>query len=127
MKKLDEEEDRAVSEGLNEESLVVYDMIKKDGLSKDEIKKIKQVSVELLESIKEHLFLLKRMQEENYKSDSNFFNIENKYLSYLHRIEFGEQSLYISALIDQHQKELLLDNFADFIEDINKILSTLLS
>ena len=80
----------------------------------------------LLESIKEHLYLLKRMQEEKYESNYNFTSIENSLLSYLHRIEIGGESLYISVLIEESEKETLLDKFSDFVNDVSKIMSTLL-
>jgi type I restriction enzyme R subunit len=49
---LDAEEDRAVREGLNEESLAIFDLLKKPGLAADEIKRIKAVAAELLETLK---------------------------------------------------------------------------
>jgi len=49
---LDAEEDRAVREGLDEESLAVFDLLKKPDLSPYEIKRIKAVAEELLETLK---------------------------------------------------------------------------
>lgn len=49
---LDDEEHRAVREGLNEESLAIFDLLRKPDLSPAEIKKIKAVAVELLEKLK---------------------------------------------------------------------------
>jgi type I restriction enzyme R subunit len=49
---MDAEESRAVREGLNEESLAVFDLLKKPDLTSDEIKRIKAVAVELLETLK---------------------------------------------------------------------------
>ena len=49
---LDEEEHRAVREGLNEESLAMFDLLKKPDLSANDIKRIKTVAVELLHAIK---------------------------------------------------------------------------
>ena len=80
----------------------------------------------LLESIKEHLYLLKRMQEEKYQSDYNFTSIENSLLSYLHKIEIGGEPFYISVLVQETEKETLLQNFSDFVSDISKIMETLL-
>jgi GTPase SAR1 family protein len=49
----------------------------------------------LIESIKEHLFILKRIQEEKDDNiEHNFVSIENELLSYLHVIEF-QKELYI--------------------------------
>ena len=52
IQKLDAEEDRAVREGLDEESLAVFDLLQKPDLSPDEIKRIKAVAAELLETLK---------------------------------------------------------------------------
>jgi type I restriction enzyme R subunit len=52
MRGLNEEEDRAMQEGLDEESLAIFDLIKKDDLSKDDIKRIKAVAVDLLATLK---------------------------------------------------------------------------
>ena len=55
-KKLSEEERRYVREGFeNDEQLSMYDLLMKDDLTKADIKKIKQVAVELLEKIKAQL------------------------------------------------------------------------
>ncbi|MDZ7811316.1 MAG: DUF3387 domain-containing protein [Arhodomonas sp.] len=49
---LDQEQQRAVSEGLDEESLAIYDLIKKPGLDPREIQQIKRVASQLLERLK---------------------------------------------------------------------------
>ena len=55
-KQLSEEERRYVREGFdNDEQLSMYDLLMKDDLTKAEIKKIKEVAVELLEKIKNQL------------------------------------------------------------------------
>jgi hypothetical protein len=67
-----------------------------------------------------------RMQEEKYDSDHNFTTIENSLLSYLHKIEVDGTPLYISVLVQEAEKETLLQNFSDFISDVAKIIETLL-
>jgi len=52
MSEMTEEESRAVREGLDEESLAVFDLLKKPDLSTGEIKRIKAVAVELLQTLK---------------------------------------------------------------------------
>ena len=52
MNEMGDEESRAVREGLDEESLAVFDLLKKPDLSPREIKRIKEVAVELLETLK---------------------------------------------------------------------------
>ncbi|MBW1723539.1 MAG: DUF3387 domain-containing protein, partial [Deltaproteobacteria bacterium] len=49
---LDEEERRAIREGLDEESLALFDLLKKPDLSTGDIKRVKKVAVELLETLK---------------------------------------------------------------------------
>ena len=52
VKELDDEEKRYVREGFDsDDELAVYDMLFKDGLSKSDIKKIKDVAVELLKKV----------------------------------------------------------------------------
>lgn len=52
MDEMEEEESRALREGLDEESLAVFDLLKKPDLSPTEIRRIKDVAVELLEILK---------------------------------------------------------------------------
>ncbi len=49
---LDQEESRAAREGLDEESLAVFDLLRKPNLSAPERERIKQVAVELLKTLK---------------------------------------------------------------------------
>lgn len=50
---LDQEAHRAVREGLDEESLAIFDLLKKSELKPSEIKRIKSVAVQLLETLKQ--------------------------------------------------------------------------
>ncbi len=52
VKELDEEEERAVREGLDEESLAIFDLLKKPELSAAEVERIKEVAGELLVTLK---------------------------------------------------------------------------
>lgn len=52
VQELGEEEDRALREGLDEESLAIFDLLKKKDLSAAEIKRIKAVAVGLLKTLK---------------------------------------------------------------------------
>jgi GTP-binding protein SAR1 len=83
--------------------------------------------IELLETIKEHLFILKRIQEEKYDAEHNFFSIENQLLSYLHKIKLDSESFYISVTIKEDLKEKLLNRFSDFLEDLNKVFEHIIS
>ncbi len=86
-----------------------------------------EVYVELLESIKEHLFLLKRMEEEStYEYDHDISSIEHKLFSYLHRLKLGSELFFISAVTKESHKNDLLTNFPEFLEDLTEILKELI-
>ena len=67
---LDDEEHRAVREGLDEESLAVFDLLKKPNLSQSEIKRIKEVSVDLLETLKAEKLRIYHWQEREATRDA---------------------------------------------------------
>jgi len=83
--------------------------------------------IALLETIKEHLFILKRIQEEKYDTEQNFFSIENQLLSYLHKVKFGKEQFYISVTIKEDLKEKLLNRFSDFLEVLTKVFEHVIS
>lgn len=85
-----------------------------------------EIYIELLESIKEHLFLLKRMQEEEYTIDYNIFDLENKLLSYLHKIKIQKETYFVSVVIEEQFKDNLLNRFPELVEDITNILESIL-
>ena len=60
---LDTEQKRAVEEGLNEEELALFDLLKKDNLGKAERERVKQSSRDLLAAIKARLAELDRFWE----------------------------------------------------------------
>lgn len=85
------------------------------------------VYVELLESIKEHLFLLKRMEEEStYEYDHDISSSDNVLFSYLHRLQLGSETFFISAVTKKDKKDKLLTGFPEFLEDLSKILKELM-
>ena len=63
VQELDEEESRAVREGLDEEILAIYDLLTKPDLKPQEIQKIKNVAKELLKILKEKLKNLYKWQD----------------------------------------------------------------
>jgi len=86
-----------------------------------------EVYVELLESIKEHLFLLKRMEEEStYEYDHDLSSTDHVLFSYLHRLELGSELFFISAVTKKDQKDELLTRFPEFLEDLTQILKELI-
>lgn len=60
---LDEEENRAIREGLDEETLAIYDLLVKPNLKLSETQKIKGVAKELLKTLKEKLKDLYKWQD----------------------------------------------------------------
>jgi len=86
-----------------------------------------EVYVELLESIKEHLFLLKRLEEETtYEYDHDLDNVDHVLFSYLHRLKLGSELFFISAVTKKERKEKLLTLFPEFLEDLTQILKELI-
>ena len=109
------------------ESLILFD---KNGIILSEYYKDiiePEIYVELIESIKEHLFLLKRMQEESYQTDYAFSAIGNELLSYLHRIEIENESIFVSVVIKEKLKEPLLEKFSDFTSELIEIIKPIIT
>ena len=67
---LSEEERRAVREGLDEEGLAVFDLLRKPDLSAAEVKKIKTVSTELLKRLKTEKLKIDHWREKESTRDA---------------------------------------------------------
>jgi len=67
---LDDEENRAIREGLDEESLAVFDLLKKQDLSQSDIKRIKAVAVGLLEMLKAEKLRIDHWREKETTRDA---------------------------------------------------------
>ena len=109
------------------ESLILFD---KNGIILSEYYKDNiepEIYVELIESIKEHLFLLKRMQEESYETGYALSSIGDELISYLHRIVLEKESLFVSVVIKEKLKEPFLEKFSDFVSELTEILKPLLT
>ena len=77
MQELDAEQKRAVQEGLNEDELALFDLLKKDNLGKAERERVKQSSRDLLAAIKARLAELDRFWEkEQTKADVKVFILD---------------------------------------------------
>ena len=63
MDELDAEQSRAVAEGLSEDELALFDLLKKEDLGKAQRERVKQASRDLLASIKARLAELDRFWE----------------------------------------------------------------
>ena len=77
MSELDAEQKRAVQEGLNEDELALFDLLRKDDLGKAERERVKQSSRDLLAAIKARLSELDRFWEkEQTKADLKVFILD---------------------------------------------------
>jgi type I restriction enzyme, R subunit len=77
VQELDEEESRAVREGLDEETLAIYDLLVKPDLKPQEIQKMKKVAKALLEILKEKLKHLYKWQDKEPTRDDVKVLIQN--------------------------------------------------
>jgi len=67
---LDEEEDRAIREGLDEESLAIFDLLQKPDLSQKEVKKIKSVAAALLSTLKSEKLRIDQWRDKEATRDA---------------------------------------------------------
>ena len=82
VEELDEEQRRAVEEGLTEDELAMFDLLKKENLAKSQRERVKQASRELLASIKARLSQLDRFWEkEQTKADVKVFILDEVFTS----------------------------------------------
>ena len=63
LEEMDEEEHRAAREGLDEETLAIYDLLKKENLSRKETDAVKKVAKETLEKLKAEKLRVERWRE----------------------------------------------------------------
>ena len=82
MEELDAEQRRAVEEGLSEDELTLFDILKKENLGKAERERVKQASRDLLASITARLKDLDRFWEkEQTKAEVKVFILDEVYAS----------------------------------------------
>ena len=82
MQELDEEQRRAVQEGLTEDELALFDLLKKDDLGRAERERVKQSSRALLAAIKEQLAELDRFWEkEQTKAELKVFILDEVFVN----------------------------------------------
>jgi type I restriction enzyme R subunit len=82
---LNAEQTRAMREGLDEESLAIYDLLLKPDLSPHEIKRIKQISVELLATLKAQDLQVDRWCDKESTRD----RVKNKIHDFLYSDDSG--------------------------------------
>lgn len=85
-----------------------------------------EIYVELLESIKEHLFLLKRIEEEKIEGNFDFTSTEGILFSYLLRKKIKNDMFFISAVLKDEKKELFFEKFPHFLDELITILEQLI-
>lgn len=74
---LNEEESRAVREGLNEESLAMFDLLSKPEMTPSEIKRLKAVAANLLDLIKLEIARLDKWKEKEATRDAVYIRIKD--------------------------------------------------
>ena len=77
VQELDEEESRALREGLDEESLAIFDLLKKPDLGGTEIRRIKRVAVELLRTLKAEKLRVDQWREKESTRDAVHITIRD--------------------------------------------------
>jgi type I restriction enzyme R subunit len=77
MDEMDDEESRAVREGLDEESLAVFDLLRKPDLTTGDIKRIKAVAVDLLETLKAEKLRINHWRDKESTRDAVRLTIQN--------------------------------------------------
>ncbi len=70
VQELDEEEHRAVREGLDEESLAIFDLLKKPDLKSADIQRIKTVAAELVDRLKEEKLRIDHWRDKETTRDA---------------------------------------------------------
>jgi len=77
MDEMDNEESRAVREGLDEESLPVFDLLRKPDLTSGDIKRIKAVAVDLLENLKAEKLRINHWRDKESTRDAVRLTIQD--------------------------------------------------
>lgn len=70
IQEMSDEENRSVREGLDEESLAVFDLLKKPDMDAKEIKRIKKVAVELLNTLKAEKLRINQWRDKESTRDA---------------------------------------------------------
>ena len=90
MNELDEEEARAIREGLDPESVAIYDLLKKPDLSAKDIARIKQVAVELLTTLKAEKLRVDQWREKETTRDA----VRSAIFDFLYNDQTGLPAVY---------------------------------
>ena len=85
VQELDSEESRALREGLDEESLAIFDLLKKPDLGKKEIIRVKEIAVDLLKTLKAEKLRIDHWREKEATRDA----VQQAIHDFLYRDETG--------------------------------------
>ncbi len=77
MDEMGDEESRAVREGLDEESLAMFDLLRKPDLTSDDVKRIKGVAVDLLETLKAEKLRINHWRDKESTRDAVRLTIQD--------------------------------------------------
>ena len=92
---LDEEQERAVREGLDEETLALFDLLKKDDLTPADIKRIKTVAVDLYAKLQSELTRIRDWRKKEATRD----RVKQTIFDFLYSDETGLPASYSEAEI----------------------------
>ncbi len=92
------EEERALREGLDEETLAIYDLLKKPELTKAEEKEVKKVAVKTLETLKAEKLKIERWRESTQVSAEVKVMIDNS-LQWLPQEPYPDELLNDKSLL----------------------------
>ncbi|MFX1452090.1 MAG: ADP-ribosylation factor-like protein [Promethearchaeota archaeon] len=83
--------------------------------------------LELLNSITDQIIVLKKIQDKDHEHENNFTQISESLVSYLHKLKYNDDSLYVSVLVEKKEKETVQEKVSFFVNDLNRILEPFLS
>jgi type I restriction enzyme R subunit len=99
---LDIEEERAVREGLDEETLAIFDLLKKETLTNDEIEEVKKVVKQTLENLKNEVLKYERWRQNTTLTSKAIVIIKND-MQYLPISAYQDDELLTQEnLVYQH-------------------------
>lgn len=101
IKELDRESQRAVSEGLDEKSLAVFDLLTKENLSPQDIEKIKQIATRLLETLKQEKLKIDRWPDK----ESSRAEVKTTIHNFLYSLYSDDTGLPVDLYTDEEVEE----------------------
>ena len=100
---LDEEQRRAVAEGLTEDELALFDLLMKDDIAKTQREKLKQASRELLARLQELLATMEQWtQNESTQADVEVFILDQLYAALPHPPFSDEDTQRLAARVYEY-------------------------